>query len=153
MSDDKYDRGYCKPPKEHQFKPGKSGNPGGRKKGSKNAKKAFRDFMEERLPGSQLNAREALIKTLLQQALVEKKLQALKILLDRDAKYSPEIYQHGSVEILMKKIEQLERELEEEKAKPRGGVLVVPAGVPLDEYLIECEKQRQIMLKHQAEYE
>jgi hypothetical protein len=28
-----YERGYCKPPKSHQFKPGQSGNPAGKPKG------------------------------------------------------------------------------------------------------------------------
>jgi len=37
MADD-YDVGYKKPPKTKQFKKGKSGNPGGRPKGSKNKK-------------------------------------------------------------------------------------------------------------------
>jgi hypothetical protein len=30
-----YDVGYRKPPREHQFKPGQSGNPKGRPRGSK----------------------------------------------------------------------------------------------------------------------
>lgn len=34
--DDDYKVGYGKPPKEHQFKKGHSGNPGGRKPGSQN---------------------------------------------------------------------------------------------------------------------
>lgn len=34
MTDDN-DKGYKKPPKEHRFKPGQSGNPKGRPKGSK----------------------------------------------------------------------------------------------------------------------
>lgn len=33
-----YDIGYGKPPKEHRFKPGQSGNPKGRKKGSRGLK-------------------------------------------------------------------------------------------------------------------
>ncbi|HUQ36707.1 MAG TPA: DUF5681 domain-containing protein [Aestuariivirga sp.] len=33
----KYDVGYCKPPEATRFKPGKSGNPKGRPKGSRNA--------------------------------------------------------------------------------------------------------------------
>lgn len=33
-----YEVGYCKPPKHGQFKPGQSGNPRGRPKGSKNFK-------------------------------------------------------------------------------------------------------------------
>ena len=31
-----------------------------------------------------------------------------------------------------------------------GGVLVVPAGVPMDEYLRQCDEQREKMLKDQA---
>jgi hypothetical protein len=37
MSEDRnYEVGYCKPPKHTRFKPGQSGNPKGRKPGSKN---------------------------------------------------------------------------------------------------------------------
>lgn len=44
MSDDRDDEvGYGKPPKHTRFKPGQSGNPGGRKKGSRN----FRTDLEE----------------------------------------------------------------------------------------------------------
>jgi hypothetical protein len=35
-SDAPYETGYGKPPKQHQFKPGQSGNPRGRPKGAKN---------------------------------------------------------------------------------------------------------------------
>ena len=46
MSDSKsdYEVGYKKPPKDTQFKPGQSGNPLGRPKGTKNLKT---DLMEE----------------------------------------------------------------------------------------------------------
>ena len=37
-ADDEYDVGYKKPPKRTQFKPGQSGNPRGRPKGTKNLK-------------------------------------------------------------------------------------------------------------------
>lgn len=37
-ADDANDRGYGKPPKEHQFKPGQSGNPKGRARGSRGLK-------------------------------------------------------------------------------------------------------------------
>lgn len=39
--------GYCKPPKHTQFKPGQSGNPRGRPKGSKNFKTDVKDALEE----------------------------------------------------------------------------------------------------------
>jgi hypothetical protein len=37
--------GYCRPPKKHQFRKGQSGNPAGRKKGSKNFETIIRDEM------------------------------------------------------------------------------------------------------------
>ena len=42
-----YTVGYCKPPAEHQFKPGKSGNPKGRKAGSKSLKQLLLEESEK----------------------------------------------------------------------------------------------------------
>lgn len=43
------DVGYCKPPKEHQFKSGRSGNPKGRPKGAKNEATILRDIFNRRI--------------------------------------------------------------------------------------------------------
>jgi len=48
MSDD-YETGYKRPPKAHQFKPGQSGNPAGRHKGSKNLTKLVDRELEQRV--------------------------------------------------------------------------------------------------------
>jgi hypothetical protein len=42
--------GYCRPPKKHQFKPGQSGNPKGRPKGSKGEASILREILEHRIP-------------------------------------------------------------------------------------------------------
>ncbi|ODS03463.1 hypothetical protein AUC71_09630 [Methyloceanibacter marginalis] len=42
--------GYGRPPKEHQFKPGQSGNPKGRPKGSKNEATIWREVMSKQIP-------------------------------------------------------------------------------------------------------
>jgi len=44
------DVGYGKPPRKHQFKPGQSGNPNGRRKGSKGFKTELKEELNERVP-------------------------------------------------------------------------------------------------------
>jgi hypothetical protein len=39
--------GYKRPPKDHQFRPGQSGNPNGRPKGARNFKSDLRDELSE----------------------------------------------------------------------------------------------------------
>jgi Family of unknown function (DUF5681) len=41
-----YEIGYGKPPKQHQFKPGQSGNPKGRPQGAKNTGTLVRDILD-----------------------------------------------------------------------------------------------------------
>lgn len=41
--------GYCRPPKQHQFKPGQSGNPKGRPKGAKNEATILREILEHKI--------------------------------------------------------------------------------------------------------
>ena len=41
--------GYCKPPSEQQFKPGKSGNPKGRPKGAKNESTILDEILSQKI--------------------------------------------------------------------------------------------------------
>jgi hypothetical protein len=41
--------GYCNPPKQHRFKPGKSGNPHGRPKGSRNIRSDLTQLMKRKV--------------------------------------------------------------------------------------------------------
>jgi hypothetical protein len=45
-----YEVGHGRPPKQHQFKPGQSGNPNGRRKGTKNLKTQIRDVYTAPIP-------------------------------------------------------------------------------------------------------
>jgi hypothetical protein len=45
-----YEVGYRKPPREHQFKPGESGNKKGRKKGTKNIVTFLQELLHQTIP-------------------------------------------------------------------------------------------------------
>jgi hypothetical protein len=67
--------GYGRPPAEHQFRPGQSGNPNGRPKGARSFKSDLRDELGEVISISEGNEtievtkQRAIIKTLLRMAV------------------------------------------------------------------------------------
>ena len=46
---DENDVGYGRPPRDHQFKPGKSGNPKGRPKGTKSEETILRELLQQKI--------------------------------------------------------------------------------------------------------
>lgn len=99
--------GYGKPPKKHQFKPGQSGNPKGRPKGSKNFDKILEELFQKKVIIKE-NGEER--KVSIKAALTQKLL--VKALYDGDLK---------AIDLLFKHIERLdakaaEKMLLEEKA-------------------------------------
>lgn len=74
MSND-YDVGYGKPPKSTQFKPGKSGNPKGRPKGTRNLRSDLQEELNAKVTvieaGNQIQVsrQKALIKSMMAKAI------------------------------------------------------------------------------------
>jgi Family of unknown function (DUF5681) len=66
--------GYCNPPKATQFKKGKSGNPGGRPKGSHSIQSLFAKHLGRRIPvkingiSTTMEQREAIVTRIIEQA-------------------------------------------------------------------------------------
>jgi Family of unknown function (DUF5681) len=67
--------GYKRPPREHQFRPGQSGNPSGRPKGTRNFKSELREELGELVTiregerDVQVSKQRALIKSLVSAAI------------------------------------------------------------------------------------
>ena len=78
--------GYGRPPRHHQFKPGKSGNPKGRPKGSKNLSTLIKTELNRPLTVAQdgkklkIKRKAALVKGLVNDALQGKDRPREKIL-------------------------------------------------------------------------
>jgi hypothetical protein len=70
-----YQVGYGKPPKQSQFKPGKSGNPQGRTKGTKNLKTDLAEELSEKIVvheggiSQKISKQRALVKSLVTRTL------------------------------------------------------------------------------------
>ena len=80
--------GRGKPPAHSRFKPGQSGNPGGRKKGSRNLKSVLEDVLLEEIEMTENGKKRSvsLLETLIKrqmQAGLRGDLRAIKDLLDR----------------------------------------------------------------------
>lgn len=84
--------GYRNPPKNNRFKPGQSGNPGGRKKGSVNVRTALQRVLEsdivitENGKKRKISPLEAVLMKILQSAL-QGDLRAAQDLLARSERY------------------------------------------------------------------
>jgi hypothetical protein len=88
---DDYRVGYGRPPRQHRFKKGQSGNPKGRPKGSKNTTNILRQVLDEKIIITQagkprnISKREALMRRVVHDALSGKHLAQQVVLgLDRE---------------------------------------------------------------------
>jgi hypothetical protein len=83
-----YEVGYCKPPRHTRFKPGESGYPRGRPKGTRNLKTDLADELAERIVISEggrrraISKQRAMLKQLMAKAL-KGDVRAASTILDR----------------------------------------------------------------------
>ena len=100
------DIGYKQPPKNNQFQKGKSGNPKGRPKGSKNLKTILKKELEEKMSIQEkgkvkkVTKQEAIVKTLVNNTLKGDKhasqilLRLMTgIMLDQEEPITPELHE------------------------------------------------------------
>lgn len=72
-NDDDDPVGYGRPPKKHQFKPGQSGNPAGRRRGARGVKSQLREQLNELVEISQNGrTRKVPVKTVVLKSLIAK---------------------------------------------------------------------------------
>lgn len=82
--------GYGRPPKQHQFKPGHSGNPKGRPKGAKSLKGHMKRLMEQKIAVSdasgtrQVTRKQAVAMRVVEQAM-RGDAKSIQLLISMDA--------------------------------------------------------------------
>lgn len=128
-----YEVGYGKPPKEHQFKPGRSGNIGGRQKskisGSTDISKLLNEPVKVTIGGKvrEMDIFEASLRKLAKRA-IDKDLRAILRFIKICEEY----------EILVPP-----------PAAKSGGVIFVPTGVDSREWLQRITEERRLMRNRQ----
>ena len=105
-----YEVGYGKPPVQSRFKKGQSGNPSGRRRGSKNLDTLVTEALDQTLIVTEngkrrtMTKREAIVTQLVNKS-AEADFRAIKILLDvirgMEAKEVPEAPEAGGVPIYL----------------------------------------------------
>jgi hypothetical protein len=123
--------GKCNPPIATRFKPGKSGNPGGRTKGRQNLAKIVQKVAEELRPvkedGQTHNVKTAdLVFKRLQLRALSGDLEAKKLLDRQREKYQPE------------------------DTGPEISGILIPPTMDLETFLVHAAAQRERMLWDQA---
>ena len=82
-----YRTGYKRPPRAHQFKPGKSGNPAGRPKGARSLSEEVRAALRRKIPITEggrkrmISVLEAALRRLVEQAVAKGDRQAIREIL------------------------------------------------------------------------
>lgn len=85
------DVGYGRPPREHRFKPGQSGNPKGRPKGRKSENQMLEELMSRKMTIREsgrvrkITLREVIYHGIAEEAVKKKNLKAAAFLFDRAA--------------------------------------------------------------------
>jgi hypothetical protein len=118
-----YEVGYGRPPKKHQFKPGRSGNPKGRPKGSKNEETILNNLLNRQIEvreaigrSRKITVLEAMIMKFIDEALRGNPKAAAFLLnryraIDAAAEISTEKMSHEDEEILDAFAERLQNQI------------------------------------------
>jgi uncharacterized protein DUF5681 len=123
-----YRVGYGKPPKQHQFQPGQSGNSKGRPKGAKNTSTLLREILDGKIDlrtGAsvrKVSLREAILLRIAQSAL-KGEIKSAHFLLQRyDAETAQAEVQETEVDIRYESLE------EAKEALAKEGLIIDDAG-------------------------
>jgi hypothetical protein len=126
-----YEVGYGKPPKNTQFKKGKSGNPSGKRKREKCWKEQYAEILEEKVT---LRVNGKLERMTFLQAVMRSQIgRAMK----SDRAYAE----------MISFLEKVDADLANDNFQ--GGVLVVPAQLSLDDWKVAAEEQQR---KYRGKY-